>query len=627
MAKEIRFFGEDTRSEFIAKIKGKQPYIYGFNPLNKMLFNMLWQADMLPKCIVIDENQKELAGIRYLNTPIITLDEFIGKKDDDEVLVVWENLHNEKLFNLGIQVLSICDFFSKQRIIAYGAGYWGCTFVKMAQAIGLDVDKICDRDSCKQGKIYEGVSIISPAELLQEYKDYKLVVTLDKKIASQVGHTLAKELGIESFYVFNNETYLNTYVSNPLTDVNSKNLVIHGQSETSQTLRYYIHKAVYEGMELVLWGNREEMLLTAKRFSQIHVPIKYCIGYDAENMDGLSVRSPYDLAYENADKVLVLVFRDYVSICKRFLKETGLDERMFCKAENHGAQPHPIWRGDCLDPVLGHNEQWHDSFSVMHAKTKKSKGAPFRLGIVGASTSDMYLNPEISWPLQLIDIADAEGIPMEIYDGAVGSYGVSHELIKLVRDLTPMKLDLVISYSGVNNSSIDPQGEYFASAYQKQLFSYMARQRSEEANYLLEPVVYYGHRWDSVGEFWLHQERLMHGVCKELGIDFLGIFQPWLYNKVKMSQFDLEIIAHNSSLQDLYRTDGCRAMDDIYSYVRKSMPELPWLVDFSGIFDNCDEDIYMDACHLTTRGNRILAEKMFDLINPYIGINKYQVKH
>lgn len=619
------FFNVTLNIKDIAEIhKKKKVFLYPFEAISKGFFNMMWSQDVVADGFIAREDQEELLGIHYLNRPIISIEDFL-QLGTGAVLVDCCGLHDEKFKRAGFDYRKAADINIPRgkRLIAYGAGYRGMIFLCLAQMLGIDVEAVCDKDPKKQGKDFYGVHVISLEQLKNEPKDYDLVFTLDSSVASNVGMEVSDALGMENAYIFNYELYDSfdfTVVDNPLTNINRKNLVIHGQSEGAQTMRYYIHKAIAEGLKLILWGNSNEVALASKRLKQIDVPLAYCVTSDNANdmIAGLPVNNKYDIAYENSSTALVLVFRDAIMEARRFCDETGSDERMFCKAENHGAQPHPIWSGDCLDPVLGHNKKWHDSFSVMHAITKKSKGKPFRLGIVGASTSDMYLNPEISWPLQLLDIADEEGFPMEIYDGATPSYVVSQELIKLVRDISPLRPDLVISYSGVNHCSIDPQGEYFFSAYQKRLFSYFVKQRSENANYLLEPVVYYGHRWDSVGEFWLYQERLMHGICAEFGVKFIGIFQPWLYDKANLSKFDFEVLAHNSIGEEMSRGERLNAMGEIHAHVKVAQKTMPWLVDMHSLFDDCEEDIYMDACHLTTRGNRILAEKIFDLIKPYI---------
>ena len=73
----------------------------------------------------------------------------------------------------------------------------------------------------------------------------------------------------------------------------------------------------------------------------------------------------------------------------------------------------------------------------------------------------------------MCDYLCEHNIPFELYNGGLEAFNVSQELLKLIRDVTELKPDICISYSGVNNifsSQICEEHSQFINERQKVVF-------------------------------------------------------------------------------------------------------------------------------------------------------------
>ena len=100
--------------------------------------------------------------------------------------------------------------------------------------------------------------------------------------------------------------------------------------------------------------------------------------------------------------------------------------------------------------------------------------------------------------------------------------------------------------------------------------------------------------------------------CKafRMQINFAFITNIWSsFTTIFTNFFNIYSMSNIDYMKKLQKTT-----EIIRSSVRKKMSIYPWLYDFSDIFADCPETVYFDHCHLTSHGNRILAEKIYVLI-------------
>ena len=106
---------------------------------------------------------------------------------------------------------------------------------------------------------------------------------------------------------------------------------------------------------------------------------------------------------------------------------------------------------------------------------------------------------------------------------------------------------------------------------------------------------------------------MMYGICTAFNITFVGILQALLGGK-KMNDREKEIFLNGSRdgmYPDIYREDFKKQA--IFRERIKGLCEMyPFIYDFSNLFD--EMDVFNDECHVNEYGNRVIAEKIYGLI-------------
>lgn len=245
---------------------------------------------------------------------------------------------------------------------------------------------------------------------------------------------------------------------------------------------------------------------------------------------------------------------------------------------------------DIYDYFLGYSRELKDQpmgfkvFSNINEASQKK----YTILILGGSTSDPTTANIDSWGECLFNSADDMGIPVEIWVGGISGYTVSQELLKLIRDGCSIEPDLVISYSGVNDST----GLYYDenAPYTR----YDQRQIIESGNLSIR----FGngaYKRESRARHWYKCECMMHGISQELGARFYGILQPW---NEKGSQFNIS---------------NMRNRQEFYSEAKELIKQKDYLLDFTSIFADSD-DFFFDCEHVYEKGNRRIARRILPLV-------------
>lgn len=339
--------------------------------------------------------------------------------------------------------------------------------------------------------------------------------------------------------------------------------------------------------------------------------------------DGIVCRDKWDILYEDAGKIVVWVLYGADDDAIDFVKSAGVGDKVFCHSWNVPESLHSL---TALDPNLGYNHAHEDGFMVVDGfpNISTEKMPPKVVAVLGGSTSDIEDFAVKSWPEALAQVAARHGIRLKVLGGGTAGYIVSQGFIKLCRDFLPLRPDVVVSYSGFNDFGRDFDGKNrFVHSYQDTLFDAIARLKSVQKNpmpgtFLMTNEVHYGRGFSERGAHWVAVERMIHGVCTEFGIKFYAIAQPSLYTKSRLSRFDIEALEAfraYSNDDDTERTARITAYKKfVNGFIAENRDRFPWMHDFTDIFDEVDEPIFMDSVHLLSRGNEILAEHIFDLI-------------
>ncbi len=242
------------------------------------------------------------------------------------------------------------------------------------------------------------------------------------------------------------------------------------------------------------------------------------------------------------------------------------------------------------------------TFSNDEPSSSDDELEPFQILLLGGSTTDPTTANIKCWGECLFDALSKMNIPCKIHVGGASGYTVSQELLKLIRDGKSIKPDLVISYSGINDSG----GWYYKDDHpfdrnrNNQIFEMIVRnnqsriiralQRLDVSN-IPEGIQYQKSR----AHHWFECECMMKGVCDELGIVFYGILQPW------------------NQIGDQYSVEQVDEMRDFYEEARMLVDRKDYLWDFTSLFEN-NPDVFFDSCHVYEKGNIKLARKILPFV-------------
>jgi hypothetical protein len=216
-----------------------------------------------------------------------------------------------------------------------------------------------------------------------------------------------------------------------------------------------------------------------------------------------------------------------------------------------------------------------------------------------------------------------KGIEPVIYNGAFSAYNSSLELIKLVRDVVPMKPDVVISYGGIGDFAF-VLSEKHKNLHKRPFVHYSLDSFFNWLSQIDSLPVSFGLQNDkTIDVFWIDNMRMMNSISMEFGIKFLGVLQASAFSEGMASVYMDSILKSKlatflSMADEMYR-NNCN-FKHIYDNVESRIADIPYIRSFRNIFDNTN-DVYFDSAHAQERGNEVIAMHMFKTLEEmgYLG--------
>jgi len=203
----------------------------------------------------------------------------------------------------------------------------------------------------------------------------------------------------------------------------------------------------------------------------------------------------------------------------------------------------------------------------------------------------------------------------------VAGYTSSQELLKLIRDLLPLKPDVVLCLDGVNEFGFRQSvpEHPMVHRYQKRLFRKL--QTGNASAILPNTMKLFPSRRNTTGgtvmgaswgttvkttpaRQWITNVRTARAVAEEFRIEYLVFLQPILgFGKYGCSPKEQEQLA---ARDDKYLRD-VRAF---YSEAKTLCADYSFCVDFTDVFEK-EKDVYLNPRHQNERGVQILAEAVY----------------
>lgn len=272
-----------------------------------------------------------------------------------------------------------------------------------------------------------------------------------------------------------------------------------------------------------------------------------------------------------------------------------------------------------FDPLLG---QARDPATARNARLPYAHGffvvgdpedrSALRIVTLGGSTTESGGLPG-PWPEQLRELLAAEGVPSVIFNGGVAGYNSDQEMLKLVRDVPGLAPAIVISYDGVNEIRDGRKhGLTYGNPMQERVLALAiaggssrlfpnltALLRRAAGGSGIAGVEYGLPRPLSGAQAWLRNVRIMRGVCRGLGIRYLGVLQPALGVGAYRPSENERRLARRSNLPD-------KDYPSFYSEARTLARAEEGVADLTEVFRGL-HDVFVDDCHVTPEGNAAVA--------------------
>lgn len=366
-------------------------------------------------------------------------------------------------------------------------------------------------------------------------------------------------------------------------------------------------KKLVQGKKVIIYGAGTRGKILALQLDRAGVCIEKILDRDYENKKvyvpnggEIVVSSPYDLFYMEKGTFFVLVT---VSPCYENEIISFLSDMGYVKGKDYCLSQELLGKAfEIFDPFLGYSRKFENACGF---EVYGNPAARYKIVALGGSTTDHFLMGIKSWAEQLQTLFKEDLVC--VYNGGISGYDSSGEMLKLIRDVIPLRPDLVISYSGYNDAVLRkkkgdyPLCSYYLQTTVKQLF----------ANGDVGLIPHFGVANDiSASDLFVQNEKIMKAICDMLGISFIAILQETLFENALgtsycMSEWEkmvFDIVRYTEDEESFYQEvvqKGCFS---------------EWFIDGRDFLGESTNQ-FVDECHLTEEGNMRIAQKIYELIN------------
>lgn len=353
--------------------------------------------------------------------------------------------------------------------------------------------------------------------------------------------------------------------------------------------------------KVILWGAGYVGINTAHILKGLGKDIAYFVDSNEtkwnEECFGKVIKSPFDLLYEDKNKIIVLIAassnnRDII----KNLNEMGMEKNIhfFTITENR------YDKFDYVDYFLGYSRE--KKFYIHGDKDSR-----LRLVVLGGSTTDYSQYGIHSWAHYLAElIKEKKGIEPCIYNGGVSGYLSCQEMLKCIRDVIDLNPEIVISYSGVNDAFEGKKSNALVNDYLDKTWRNLCENKD------INLTCGEGIEKEALDR-WIFNMRIMHGVCQEFNIEFFSFLQPMMLSgSYILNQYDMFYLEEKLIKQKIQM-----AME-FYHKAEEDIKGIDYIHNLSDIFDGF-RNIYYDWCHCNEAGNRVIANEIYHILEEKIG--------
>lgn len=492
--------------------------------------------------------------------------------------------------------------YNGKKNVLWGAGQKGFQTLLALCDLGIYIDLVCDSNEKIQGLRFFNKKVVSPEEILTEYRDCNIIIAVEKEKYVREIESRLRQSGREHFVFWRD---------------------IYGCDIRPAYKREYIYWMIRDSYDrkIIIYGADEEGERLRRTLYMLDVEVDFFVD-DIENeyeWDGKTVKPVYDLFYVKKEEYKVVVTAAKGRQTEK-LKKIGLRERIdynLCYEYIPNRRTAELY---ILDPHLGYNFIDGKNPGLAGFTDLGEKNA-FTIVLLGGSATDGIAYPFPCWGDLLYAKFRDNGYRVRILNGGCAGYKSSQELVKLMRDVLPLKPDAVVHYTGFNDANNCDREYVFVHPYQREILDYMAGLQGAGG----KESEHYNRKAYTLGtadprpawEIFAGHIGTMEAVCRQQGICYVPFLQPSLATKGKRSVWDQELILN--TLSSDYMSFLTDLLGRFYRGLRESEAGI-W-EDLTSLLDDCD-DVYLDICHVTEAGNEKIAQYLFEYLTGKGIVNK-----
>ncbi len=355
---------------------------------------------------------------------------------------------------------------------------------------------------------------------------------------------------------------------------------------------------------VVLYGADLTGMAIKNQAEQHDIDISYYVDSNEEKhgsyMMGKLIKSPFDLIYEDREKLVVIITAAYKEQIINTLVDIGLDPKRNIITDVIDSRIHL----DNIDALVGVSRSGQ---TMMDMRLKRSKEEKIVL-CLGGSTTDPTYEGRKSWPAFLQEIIDEHGWPWRVVNGGMIGYSSSEQLLIFLREGIDLNPNMVLELSGYNDYSPSddlPGGRYrYTCKYLHDTLVNFSRMYSREHSV---PPLYFGELINDKFDIYIRNVRLMHAICSSFGMMFLELFQPNVFHLKYWNRFCTDLV-NEPYVKRLKENEESFANK---IHIKKN--SFPYIIDLTNAL-SMHPEVFIDVVHVNEEGNRIIANSVFDII-------------
>ena len=465
------------------------------------------------------------------------------------------------------------ELWEKNAVIIYDSLREARKVIKLLQDSQIEIMGTCAIGGKSFGNVL-GENILEEDELIRNCGIYNIILASSNEYYEKsINHLLNKNIDI---FLPSKDIFYTSF-----------NVIQIGCMEIN------LDNALRKGKKIVLYGT--ETCFTNAWMSFLHATgIKIDKIVDEYDNGHEGIYSIYDLAYENPMETYVIINRKiscWIESCE-LLESLGFTDfnkmytGLYAVSYRHLPYTNDVTLGHVTNELLKNTK--HEGFRVYGMERKES----YKIVILGGSTTTAEAFRVPCWPRLLYERLYKENQNMIMYNGGVDGYTAADELYKLIRDVSCLKPDLIISFSGVNNRR--PSQYPRVSGHLIDIFEEISSNGFCKG--LREEIM-------SAAQVWVQMEHMMREISENVyHAKFICFLQPIYISKAVLTlrerlQFSDTVYNRNFSLA--FRRE-----------VSELVQKYEWIVDLQDFLDEYP-DVFFDSMHVYEKGNQMIADRVY----------------